>query len=428
MIFDIKKLIPIFSEIYGEDYSEIDKQIQRYSDLLEQFSQQFDPSDVHIFCTPGRTEIGGNHTDHNLGRVLAAAVNLDAAAIVAPNQSNYVKFYSQGYDQPFVVDLTNLEIDSIEHGTTNALIRGIAARFTQLNYKISGFNAFCTSDVLPGSGLSSSASIEVLIGTIINYLFNQGRISPQEIAIIGQFAENNYFGKPCGLMDQMACAVGGIISIDFKHPASPAVKKVNFDFNAHDYNLLVVDTGGSHADLTSDYAEIPQEMRSVANAFNLEVCRELSAEKFYSGIAELRNKVSDRAVLRALHFLGDNERVIDQVAALEKKDIRKFLSLLNESGNSSFKWLQNVYSAKNVQQQGVSLGLALTEKYLAGIKDGACRVHGGGFAGTIQVFLPVDSVNPYVEFIESVFGPGKALVLNIRSEGTLYLNSYVGKE
>jgi len=307
-----------------------------------------------------------------------------------------------------------------------ALIRGIAARFKDLSYNIGGFNAYCSSDVLPGSGLSSSASIEVLIGTIFNYMFNQGLISPQEIAIIGQYSENKYFGKPCGLMDQMACAVGGIISIDFKNPASPIVAKVNFDFAAHNYSLLVVDTGGSHADLTADYAEIPGEMRAVASIFDVEYCREISSDKFYSGIADLRDKVGDRAILRALHFLGDNERVVHQVDALEKKDFKTFLSLVNDSGNSSFKWLQNVYSEKNVQEQGVSLGLALTEKYLAEIKEGAARVHGGGFAGTIQVFLPIDAVEGYVNFLESVFGRDKVLVLSIRSEGTLYLNPLFG--
>jgi galactokinase len=428
MNFDIQKFEAVFSKIYGNDQSTIDKQIGRYAQLLEKFNLQFDQSDVHFFSTPGRTEIGGNHTDHNLGRVLAAGVNLDAVAVVAPNDSNRINFYSEGYDQPFAVDLEYLDINPMENGTTTALLRGIAARFKELNYSIGGFDAFCSSDVLPGSGLSSSAAIEVLIGTIFNFLFNQGRISAQEIAIIGQFAENKYFGKPCGLMDQMACAVGGVVTIDFENPSSPQVTKVDFDFSAHEYNLLVVDTGGSHADLTDDYSKIPEEMRSVAHSFNLKYCRELSSDKFFSRIGDLRKKVGDRAILRVLHFFGDNERVIHQVNALEDGDFQQFLSLVNESGNSSFKWLQNVYSEKNTSVQGVSLALALTEKYISEIKEGATRVHGGGFAGTIQVFLPTVAVEKYVELIESIFGRDNVLVLSIRPFGTLYLNQFLNND
>jgi galactokinase len=391
---------------------------------VDVFNQKFNAVDLQLFSTPGRTEIGGNHTDHNLGRVLAASVDLDSIAATAVNDSNFVDFYSEGYDKPFVVDLQNLEIQAVEKGTTSALIRGIAARFKQLDYKIGGFNAYCSSDVLPGSGLSSSASIEVLIGTIFNYMFNEGQISPQIIASIGQFAENNYFGKPCGLMDQMTCAVGGIINIDFKDPTAPQVKEVNFDFSIYNYNLLVVDTGGSHADLTDDYAKIPKEMKTVAKSFNLENCRGLSQDKFFSNIKELRGSVGDRAILRVLHFLGDNDRVVEQVNALEDGDFQKFLSLVNESGNSSFKWLQNVFSEKNTREQGVSLALALTEKYISELKEGATRVHGGGFAGTIQAFLPTSAVSNYVEVIENIFGQGKVLVMNIRPHGTLYLNQF----
>ncbi len=424
MNFDIQNFESIFFKIYGETKSVNERQKQRYSRLLDNFRKQFTQEDIHIFSTPGRTEIGGNHTDHNLGRVLAASVNLDSVAAVALNDSNSVKLYSEGYDQPFIVDLENLGINSAEMGTTSALIRGIAARFKELNHNFGGFDAYCKSDVLPGSGLSSSASIEVLIGTIFNFMFNQGQISPQIIAIIGQYAENEYFGKPCGLMDQMACAVGGIVSIDFEDPLTPQVTKVNFDFSAHDYHLLVVDTGGSHADLTDEYALIPEEMKSVAKLFDLEYCRELSSDIFFSKIKELRIKVGDRAILRVLHFLGDNDRVVDQVNALEKGDFKQFLSLVNESGNSSFKWLQNVHSEKNTREQGVSLALALTEKYISEIKEGATRVHGGGFAGTIQAFLPGDAVTGYVNLIENVFGQGKVLVLNIRPHGTVYLNQF----
>jgi len=424
MNIDNRKFETVFSNIYGREKSIIKHQIGRYNRLIKLFHDEFQQTELHFFSTPGRTEIGGNHTDHNFGQVLAASVSLDSVAIVALNNSDSVHMYSEGYDQPFIVDLEDLKIDSAEMNTTSALIRGIAARFKQLDYKIGGFNACCSSDILPGSGLSSSASIEVLIRTIFNYMFNEGQISPQIIASIGQYAENNYFGKPCGLMDQMTCAVGGIISIDFKDPTAPQVKEVNFDFSIYNYNLLVVDTGGSHADLTDDYAKIPKEMKTVAKSFNLENCRGLSPDKFFSNIKELRESVGDRAILRVLHFLGDNDRVVDQVNALEDGDFQKFLSLVNESGIFSFKWLQNVFSEKNTREQGVSLALALTEKYISELNEGATRVHGGGFAGTIQAFLPSSAVSNYVEVIENIFGQGKVLVMNIRPHGTLYLNQF----
>jgi galactokinase len=421
---DIKKFEKIFAKIYGNDKSVIDAQVNRYDQLLQKFNQKFDHSDLHFFSTPGRTEIGGNHTDHNHGRILAAAVNLDSIAVAATNKSMIIHFFSDGYEHPFVVDLNDLKVNQKENETTNSLIRGIAARFAELGYEIGGFNAYCSSDVLPGSGLSSSASIEVLIGTIFNYLFNHGKISSEEIAIIGQYAENTYFGKPCGLMDQMTCAVGGIISIDFKDPRNPQVTKVNFDFSAHHYSLLVVDTGGSHADLTADYASVPEEMKSVANFFGFEYCRQISKDTFFSRIDKVRKKTGDRAVLRTLHFIEDNERVLNQIQALEKNEFKKFLALVNESGNSSFRWLQNVYSTNNVHEQGVPLALALTERYISEIKEGACRVHGGGFAGTIQVFLPTDVVGRYIEMTEKVFGSEKVLVLSIRPQGTINLNQY----
>jgi galactokinase len=424
MSLHITKFEKIFAKIYGTDKSVIDAQVNRYDQLLQKFNQQFDHSDLHFFSTPGRTEIGGNHTDHNNGRVLTAAVDLDSIAVAAPNDSKTVHFFSDGYEQPFVVDLNDLKVNQKENETTNSLIRGIAARFAELGYEIGGFNAYCSSNVLPGSGLSSSASIEVLIGTIFNYLFNHGKISSEEIALIGQYAENIYFGKPCGLMDQIACAVGGIISIDFKDPRNPQVTKINFDFSAHHYSLLVVDTGGSHADLTADYASVPEEMKRVANFFGFDNCRQISKDTFFSQIDKVRKKTGDRAVLRTFHFIEDNERVCNQMQALEKNEFKQFLALVNESGNSSFRWLQNVYSTNNVHEQGVPLALALTEKYISEIKEGACRVHGGGFAGTIQVFLPVDVVGRYIEMTEKVFGPEKVLVLSIRPEGTLYLNQY----
>lgn len=426
MILDFKKLKPIFREIYCNwNDIVIERKIKRFQELIDKFKQKFNEQDWHLFSTPGRTEIGGNHTDHNHGRVLAGSVNLDSIAVAAINQSSMVTMRSEGYSQPFIVNLDQLDKVTAESGTTSALIRGIASRFKKLGFQIGGFNASVTSDVLPGSGLSSSASIEVLIGTIFNYLFNNGAIPPQTIALIGQYAENEYFNKPCGLMDQTTCAVGGIVTIDFKKPKEPVVKKVNFDFASQNYSLLVVDTGGNHADLTDDYASVPREMKSVAKELGAEVCREIHFDDLINKMKVLRPKVGDRAILRAFHFLGDNARVLDQVTALERGDFKQFLSSVNDSGNSSFKWLQNIYTTKNVQEQGVSLALALTEKYISERGEGACRVHGGGFAGTIQVFLPNATVSEYIKMIESVFGNGKAQLLSIRPHGSIYLNQFL---
>jgi galactokinase len=408
--FEIKKLKPIFRKIYGADKAVLNKQFKRYESLLNIFKEKFSEGDLQLFSTPGRVEIGGNHTDHNQGRVLAASVNLDTIAMAAKNKSNTITIYSEGYPKPFLVNLDHLEKVMHEAGTTNALIRGIANRLKQLGFQVGGFNSCVTSDVFPGSGLSSSASIEVLIGTIFNSLYNGGRISTSEIATIGQYAENNFFGKPCGLMDQMTCSVGGIIRIDFKDTNRPKVKKIKSKFSSYNYSLLVVDTGGDHADLTAEYASIPQEMRSL--------------NQLLPRIKELRPKVGDRAILRAFHFLNENDRVSKQVKALESGDFSRFLALVNASGNSSFKWLQNIYATKNVREQGLSLVLALTEKYINDIKAGACRVHGGGFAGTILVFLPNDAVANYIKMMQPILGKGRVLPLNIRPYGTLHLNQF----
>ena len=419
---DIRKNEVLFRRIYGPDPAILEKQYHRYDRLAKQHTRYFGDGEQHCFSVPGRTEIGGNHTDHNHGRVLAASVSLDAIAVAAKHNENRVVLYSEGYDGPFSVDLTRLEVVTAERETTAALIRGIAARFRELGYRIGGFNACLTSAVLPGSGLSSSAAVEVLIGTIFNVLFNDGTIPPETIAAIGQYAENHYFGKPCGLMDQMACAVGGIVHIDFKDPQQPLVEKVDFDFAAQQYRLLVVNTGGSHADLTADYAAIPAEMKAVARALGTAVCRDIMPEDLLMNMAVLREQVGDRALLRALHFLGDNERVTAQVTALKAGDFSGFLQLVRESGNSSFKWLQNIYSGNDGHEQGVALALALSEQYIATVGQGACRVHGGGFAGTIQVYLPESAVPEYVKQIEAVFGPESAMVLNIRPLGAVHIS------
>jgi len=419
----LQEITSAFPLLYGNVEKIIKNQLTRYNKLIDKFTSEFGSADLHFFSTPGRTELGGNHTDHNNGLVLASSINLDSIAVVSNSIDNKIELYSEGYNKPFLVDLNSLEPDLAENGTTNALIRGMAGRLKQLGYSIGGFKAYISSDVLSGSGLSSSASIEVLIGSIFSALFNKNSIAPEILAQVGQYAENNYLGKPCGLMDQMACAVGGIISIDFKDPLNPIFNKVNFDFNKQKYKLLVVDTGGSHADLTDDYSSIPGEMKSVAELFGVSVLREIDMNIFIEKISYVRKQLGDRAVLRTLHFLEENIRVEEEVLALESADFNEFLKLITASGNSSFKWLQNIYTAKNIKEQGISLALALSEKFIKEIGGGACRVHGGGFAGTIQIFLPENSVEDYKIKMEKIFGKNSVQVLDIRQIGTVYLNS-----
>jgi len=403
------------SDLYKQE--SLDFQQDRYSQLEKKYHKYFPETEIRFFSSPGRTEISGNHTDHNHGKVVAASINLDSIAALQKNETDIINIYSEGFSEPFKINITNLDANPSEKETTNALIRGIAARFTQLGYNIGGFNAVITSDVLQGSGLSSSASIEVLVGFIFNNLFNEGKVSPQEIAKIGQYAENHYFGKPCGLMDQMACAVGNIISIDFKNPDNAIVTPISFDFSKTGYKLVVLDTGANHADLTDDYASIPNEMKEIAQHFGCDFCRQISEIEFMSQLPILREKYNHRAILRTLHFINENKRVDQMVEALKLSDVFQFLILISESGNSSFKYLQNIYSTKNIQEQGVSLALALTEKFLKKINAGACRVHGGGFAGTIQIFIPTNYVEDYHNFITSIFGRNSLSILDIRPIG-----------
>jgi galactokinase len=402
--------------LYGNDLVVLQKQIVRYTGLLKMYRETFHGDKADIFSSPGRTEIGGNHTDHNHGRVLAGAVNLDNIAAAAKNDTNIIRVLSKGYPQ-FEVDLSNLNPDKNEYFSSASLVRGICSRLKELGFVIDGFDAVIDGGVPKGSGLSSSASFEVLIGTIISHLFNNGKLDPITNAIIGQYAENNFFGKPCGLMDQTACAVGGFITIDFKDPSMPIVKKVDFDFASTGFNLVITDTGGNHADLNDEYASLPTEMRSVANALGAAVLRDVSIEQIVEAIPVLREKTGDRALLRAYHFQGDNQRVARQVEALENTDFRSFLNLVIESGYSSFMYNQNVFSVNNVREQGVSLALALSEMVL---KDqGAWRVHGGGFAGTIQAFVPEHLLEKYITTLEHVFGEGACSNLFIRKQGSV---------
>ncbi|HBG75491.1 MAG TPA: galactokinase [Clostridiales bacterium] len=416
----------LFAKLYGGKEQTVRTQITRYQKLIETYQEQFPDASapIHLFSTPGRTEVGGNHTDHNAGHVLAAAVHFDTIATAEKTRDNKITICSEGYPEVFQADLSTLEPIPEEKETTTALIRGIAARFRQLGFSIGGFRAYVASSVARGSGLSSSASIEVLLGTILNALYNDDRLAPALLAVVGQYAENIFFGKPCGLMDQMACAVGGFITIDFKDNEKPAIRKINFDPAAHGYHMLVVDTGGNHADLTQDYADVPREMKQVAEALGKKVLRELTMEELIENIPTLRKKVGDRAILRAMHFFGDDQRVVRQARALEEDRFRDFLDMVNESGSSSWRFLQNCYSNQNPQEQGVPLALAVTENFIRQKGEGACRVHGGGFAGTIQVYLPDSCLAEYVEQMEKIFGDKAVTILNVRPFGTLHLNPY----
>ena len=378
------------------------------------FAAAFGGAPSRYFSAPGRTEIGGNHTDHQRGRVLAGAVNLDTVAAVRPNGTNTIRIQSKGYPLS-IVQLDNLSPVAEEVNTTPALIRGVAARFTQLGCKVAGFDAYITSTVMPGSGLSSSAAYEVLIGTIVNHLFFDGRVSQPEIAMIGQYAENVFFGKPCGLMDQMASAVGNMVTIDFLDKDNPVIESVDFNFAACGHALCIIDSRASHADLTDEYAAITGELKQICGWFGKEVLTQIDQKDFLSNLATLREKFGDRAVLRAYHFYKENARVPQQVAALRSGDFDKFLSLVKESGYSSWMYLQNVIPAGYQAHQDVALALALCENYLDG--RGAYRVHGGGFAGTVQAFVPVDILDSFRAGIDAVLGEGACHVLSIRPQG-----------
>ena len=384
------------------------------SSLDAGFAACFGGTPERYFSAPGRTEIGGNHTDHQRGRVLAAAVNLDTVAAVRANGSCIIRIQSKGY--PLCeVDIRELTPVDAEINSTPALIRGVAARFTQLGCKVSGFDAYVESTVLPGSGLSSSAAYEVLIGTIINHLFFEGKVSQPEIAMIGQYAENVFFGKPCGLMDQTASAVGNLVTIDFFDKENPVIRPVHFDFSVCGHALCIIDTRASHADLTDEYAAIPGDIKAVAAYFGKEVLTQIEEKDFYAAIPALRKVCGDRAVMRCMHFYQENARVPKQVEALEKGDFEGFLQLIKESGYSSWMYLQNVIPAGYKENQDVAVSLGLCQHYLGG--RGAYRVHGGGFAGTVQAFVPFDILEDFRRGIDSALGEGACHVLSIRPQG-----------
>lgn len=400
-----------FTTLYGETESAR----TRYIEAVEAFAALYGGNrEIRLFSAPGRTEVGGNHTDHQHGCVLAAGVNSDVIAVVSENGEDTVRVKSKGFEAD-TVSLSDLEPNEKEYGRASALIRGTLAAFKQKGGALSGFDAYTTSNVLKGSGMSSSAAFEVLIGTIVNGLFNENRESAVAIAQMAQFAENVYFGKPCGLMDQTASSVGGFIAIDFHDPNNPIVEKVDFDLQSSGYCLCIVDAGGNHADLTDDYADITVEMRQAARVFGQDFLRDVDTAEFYSRLAEVRAAAGDRGVLRAMHFFADNARAVAEKTALQQGNVDAFLDLVNESGRSSELLLQNLYSSKKPKEQPLNLALAISRAVLNG--RGACRVHGGGFAGTIQAFVPLDLAEAYGKAISAVFGESACHFLFIRPVG-----------
>lgn len=401
-------------DLYQPD--ELEAQRERYKKVLDSYRNYYGGlgENFHLFSAPGRTEVGGNHTDHNHGKVLAASVNLDVIAVAEPLDIPKILLKSEGFEES-VIDISDLEVKDSEKNTADALIRGVAAGFKKNGYNIGGFKAYTTTNVLKGSGLSSSAAFEVLLGNILNSFYNKGVVNEIKIAQIAQYAENEYFGKPSGLMDQMASSVGGFVAIDFKDTESPIIDKIETNFAAFNHALCIVDTKGSHADLTSDYAAIPEEMKEIAGNFSVDYLRQLCRADIMLNIKMLRTEFGDRAVLRALHFFDENYRVDKLVHALRSNDFPAFLDSIRESGNSSYKYLQNVFSVNDYKNQGLGIGLNVAENVLG--RKGACRVHGGGFAGTIQAFVPMDLLKEFKMDLEKVFGGGTCHVLGIRKVG-----------
>ena len=405
---------------YSDIYADLEAQSARYMSMLDGFTELYGDCEAELLSVPGRSEISGNHTDHNRGCVLAGAIDRDVIAVASRSDDGVVRFFSEGYPMSEVklADVSNPE--NFEKYTSTALIAGVLDGFRKRGYKIGGMNVYSTSEVLKGSGISSSAAYEVMIGNALNHLYNDGFVPNEEIARIAQYAENVYFGKPCGLMDQMACAVGGFVYIDFMDKDNPEVVPIDFSLSDKGYALCIVNTGGNHADLNEDYASVPREMKDVARVLGSDVLRGIDEAQLIKNIPALRESVGDRAVLRALHFIRENERVKRARVALTEQRLDDFFSVVNESGASSFKYLQNVYTTANVSEQGLSLALALADGYLDG--EGASRVHGGGFAGTVQVFVRKERLAGLIELMDSVFGEGAACAFNVRPSGAIRLD------
>lgn len=406
-----------FCEIYGS--AALETQKARYLHAVEEFEKLYGADrEAALYSVAGRSELSGNHTDHNHGCVIAASIDLDIIAVASPSAGSVIRVKSEGFPEDVVDFGVYNAPNPARYEKSDSLIAGMVAGFRKEGLTVGGFDAYTTSNVLKGSGISSSAAFEDMIGNILNYVYNDGKVSNVEIAKLAQYAENRFFGKPCGLMDQMACAVGGIIAIDFRDPSAPVIEQTDFDLSAAGYNLCIVNTGGNHADLTGDYASVPAEMKSVAAYFGKEVLRDTDENAVLAAIPALREKVGDRAILRALHFFAENRRVAAQKAALKAGDLDTFLANVIASGRSSFCYLQNVYTTKNVSEQGLSLALCLAERVLSG-KRAAWRVHGGGFAGTIQAFVPTEDVAEFRAVMDAAFGEGRCMVLRVRPEGAL---------
>lgn len=409
----------LMTKLYGREQAE--ENTERYRDMIEKFKKAYGDKDILMFSSPGRTEISGNHTDHNQGKVLAGSINLDCVGIAAKNGTSRVNLISETFNQEFSVDLTDLTASERKAGTED-LVRGLLQGFLEFGYEIGGFDAYITSNVISSAGVSSSAAFEMLLCSMINTFFNNGSMDTVAYAHVGKYAENVYWDKASGLLDQMACAVGGLITIDFLDPAAPVVEAIDFDFASQDHSLIIVQTGRGHADLSSDYSSIPNEMKKVAEYFGKEVCAEITEEQVLRQLKGVREFAGDRSVMRALHFFEENKRVEAEVAALKEGRFDDFLTEITASGNSSWKWLQNCFTNANYQEQGITVALALTELFIAEKKRGACRVHGGGFAGVIMAMLPNELVDEYVAYIEEKLGEGSAYRMTIRPYGAICVN------
>ena len=424
-MLESEKSRKLMAALYGE--TAVEANIERYQNLVKSFQKKFAEEDVTLFSSPGRTEISGNHTDHNHGKVLAGSINLDCVGVAAKNNSSKVHIISETFNQSFIIDLNDLSPSDKKAGTID-LVKGLLQGFKESGYEVGGFNAYITSNVISAAGVSSSASFEMLLCSILNTFFNEGRMDTVAYAHIGKYSENVYWDKASGLLDQMACAVGGLITIDFLEPASPVVEKIDFDFSSQNHSLIIVNTGKGHADLSADYSSVPIEMKKVAEFFGKEVCAEITEEEVIGHLAEVREYAGDRSVLRALHFFEENKRVEAEVKALKEGRFSDFLNNITASGNSSWKWLQNCFTNSAYQEQGITVALALTELFIAGKQRGACRVHGGGFAGVIMAMLPNDLVEEYVAYIEKALGEGNAYRMSIRPYGAICFDTVMEEQ
>lgn len=424
-MLESEKSRKLMTALYGE--AAVDANIERYQNLVKSFQKKFAEEDVTLFSSPGRTEISGNHTDHNHGKVLAGSINLDCVGVAAKNNSSKVHIISETFNQSFIIDLNDLSPSDKKAGTID-LVKGLLQGFKESGYEVGGFDAYITSNVISAAGVSSSASFEMLLCSILNTFFNEGRMDTVAYAHIGKYSENVYWDKASGLLDQMACAVGGLITIDFLEPASPVVEKIDFDFSSQNHSLIIVNTGKGHADLSADYSSVPIEMKKVAEFFGKEVCAEITEDEVIGNLAEVREYAGDRSVLRALHFFEENKRVEAEVKALKEGRFSDFLNNITASGNSSWKWLQNCFTNSAYQEQGITVALALTELFIAGKQRGACRVHGGGFAGVIMAMLPNDLVEEYVAYIEKALGEGNAYRMSIRPYGAICFDTVMEEQ